>query len=124
MTRLAQNDLKNVFDALMRSGVSFEEVRDGLIEAAYAITTAYGDLAGAVSNEFYEDVSPTGAVASRMAPTASLDEVSDLVRWAVRHLFRGDNPQKTLADLSGGVQRLIMGVARGSTLENARWRQR
>lgn len=124
LTRLAQRDLKSAFNELMSAGVPYVVVREGLIEAVYAITTAYGDLAGAASNEFFEATSPTGAIASRMAAMASLDEVSEDVRWAVRHLFNGDDPQKTLADLSGCVQRLVMGVARGSTLENAGWRQR
>lgn len=117
--RLAQRDLKTAFDGLLASGIPYVEVRDSLIEVVYAITSTYGDVAGAAANEFFEDISPTGATASRMAPVASIEQVEDIVRWAVRHLFEGE-PQKTLADLNGSVQRLIMGVARGSTLENAR----
>lgn len=98
-----------------------ERVREGLLEVVPALVNEYGDVAATAAAEWYEEVRASQVGGFHYARPGALpdpERVAGSVRWAAGELF-GDNPEQTLALLSGAVQRHITYSARDTIAREA-----
>lgn len=123
LVEMAKRDLAELFASFDLSRP--ELVRDALLEVTPMLVREYGDIATAVTAEWYEEVRAasvagrTPYVARTVAGVAA-DEVEGIVRWSAKELF-GDEPDKVLALLFGSMQRFIMYSSRETVARNVRF---
>lgn len=120
LVAMAQRDLAQLFASFDLS--SPERVRDALLEVTPILVREYGDLAAAVTAEWYEEVraaSAAGRSAYVAQTAAGVDsaKVGGAVRWAAGDLF-GDDPAQTLSSLNGAMQRYISYSSRETVRQN------
>lgn len=116
--RLIRSDLNDLFRSLPLG--SPEGARDLLLEVVPLLVEQYGNVAGAASAEWFEDLRSKAVPGTSKTVVARMDnlaEVSGSVRYAAGHLFT-DNPDKTLALLSGAVQRHVLYGSRETIRRN------
>lgn len=112
---MAQNELRGFFAAadLTRP----EAVRDALVEIVPILVREYGELAATVAAEWYESVHPGSFLAQTATSTFPETGVVDSVRYFAGDLFT-DDPSKTLAGLSGALQRFVFYSGRNTVTRN------
>lgn len=119
VVRLARRDLAGLFATMDLSDPA--RVRDALLEIVPLLVRTYGDIAATAAAEWYEEVragSVGGSYSARLSPGVDPGKVEGSVRYAAGHLF-GENPQQTLAVISGAMQRHIYYSGRDTVRRNA-----
>ena len=97
------------------------------------LVAAYGDAAALAAADWYDELrlqaDAPGRFRARMSDPAPQEQAAAVARWAAGPLF-GDrpDPQQALANLSGGVQRLVLQPGRATIADSvdldpadARW---
>lgn len=115
LVRMAQNELSGFFATVDLTRP--ERVRDALLEIVPLLTREYGELAATVAAEWFEQVHPSGFLARTAADTFPTAGVVENVRYHAGALF-SDDPQRTLAGLSGAMQRFILYSGRQTVARN------
>lgn len=119
LVAMAERDLIGLFATLDLSRP--ELVRDALLEITPILVREYGDLAAAVTAEWYEEVRAASVgrsgFAAETVAAASVEKIEGSVRWAAQGLF-GDDPESTLSALSGAMQRHISYSSRETVRRN------
>lgn len=98
-------------------GSDAEAVRDALMEVVPALADRYGDMAGALAADFYEEsrerAEARGRFVAEPAPLPGSSRYEALVRWGVDPLFRPEPDAAAARTLiSGGLQRIVANVDR------------
>lgn len=98
-----------------------QAVRNDLIELIPALVDRYGDVAGEVALEWYENVRAKVAglprYSARLADGMSHDDVVSSTRWAAGALW-GDDPDQTLRVLQGSLDRWVKYAGRATIARN------
>ncbi len=97
-----------------------EIARDALLEFMPMLAQEYGDVAATAAAEWYEAQRAAqigGTYQAVLADTVPVAQTQGSVRYAAGHLF-GDDPAKTLALLSGAMQRFVLYGARDTIARN------
>lgn len=119
ISNAARADLEAFFSGLDLSRP--EWARDELIEFLPRLTYTYGEATATAAAEWFEELR-TGAVGGTYSAILAdpMDEARIVgeVRYAAGHLFT-DNPQKTLALLSGATQKYVQYMGRATVARNA-----
>lgn len=115
LVRMAQNELSGFFATVDLSSPG--RVRDALIEIVPLLTREYGELVATVAAEWFEQVHPGVFLAQTAAETFPTVGVVESVRYHAGALFT-DDPYKTLAGLSGAIQRFILYSSRATVARN------
>lgn len=115
LVRLAQNELSGFFATVDLTRP--ERVRDALVEIVPLLTREYGELAATVAAEWFEQVHPGAFLAQTASTTFPSAGVVENVRYHAGALFT-DDPARTLAGLSGALQRFIMYSSRETVARN------
>src|SRR5699024_3072667 len=120
LVSLAVSDLNQFWRGLDLS--SPEAARDALLEFVPALTDKYGDFAAVVASDWYEEVRAAAGVTGRLTPelvrTVRREVVEGSVKYAAGGLFT-DTPDRTLAIISGAVDRYVKSPARETIRVNA-----
>jgi|SRR5690606_486204 len=115
LVRMAQNELSGFFATVDLTRP--ERVRDALVEIVPLLTREYGELAATVAAEWFEQVHPGAFLAQTAANTFPAAGVVENVRYHAGALFT-DDPYRTLAGLSGALQRFILYSGRETVARN------
>lgn len=115
LVRMARNELSGFFASVDLSRP--ERVRDALVEIVPLLTREYGELAATVAAEWFEQVHPGAFLAQTAADTFPTAGVVENVRYHAGALFT-DGPYRTLAGLSGALQRFILYSGRETVARN------
>lgn len=115
LVRMARNELSGFFAAVDLSRP--ERVRDALLEIVPLLTREYGELAATVAAEWFEQVHPGAFLAQTASSTFPAAGIAENVRYHAGALFT-DDPYKTLAGLSGAMQRFVTYSARETVARN------
>lgn len=115
LVRMAQNELAGFFATADLT--SPERVRDALVEIVPLLTREYGELVATVAAEWFEQVHPGAFLAQTAADTFPTAGVVENVRYHAGALFT-DDPYRTLAGLSGALQRFILYSGRETVARN------
>lgn len=123
LVEMAKRDLTELFASFDLSRP--ELVRDALLEVTPMLVREYGDIATAVTAEWYEEVRAASVAGrapyvARTVAGVAADEVEGIVRWSAKELF-GDEPDKVLVLLFGSMQRFIMYSSRETVARNVHY---
>lgn len=122
LTTLTLRDLRRIWLAAQNPNAAV--VRDVLMDAVPLLAEAYGDMAGALAADYYEDVREQAEAPGRhVAQPAALPGTARyeaLVRWGVDPLFQ-EAPEALLAlsRIGGGLQRIVSDVSRETIATNS-----
>jgi hypothetical protein len=116
LVSLAKADLTALFGTLDLSNPAV--ARDALLEAVPLLVREYGDLAATAAAEWFEQVRPYAGFNAQTVEAVSTDQVQGAVRYAAGNLW-SDEPQLTLAELTGAIQRFVMYSGRQTVARNA-----
>lgn len=122
LSTLTRAELQGVWSLL--GGLTADQARDALLDMLPMLGEKYGQMAGSLAADFYDEVRAQAAVRGRFAatpaPTPGTARYEALVRWGVDPLYQGQ-PESlvALARLSGGLQKVVAGVARDTVTESA-----
>lgn len=122
LSTLTQAELAQLWARL--AGASADEIRDALLEILPALGERFGDMAGALAADFYDDVraevAARGVFVAEPAPLPGTARYDALVRWGVDPLYRPvPDAAAALSKLSGGLSRVVLGVARDTVADAA-----
>jgi hypothetical protein len=97
-----------------------EKARDALVAYVPRLITTYGDAAGTIAADWYEQTRAAQVAGgfraiTAAAPAAAVTKAA--VRYGAGHLFT-ENPAGTLAFLTGAVQRQTLAAARATIVSN------
>lgn len=118
VTALVRADLEAFFASLSLSNPA--AARDALLEFVPILVSEYGTVSATVAAEWYEEVRARdvgGLYTARLGDLTPDEAVRGGVRYAAGHLWT-DNPQMTLAVLSGAVQRYVQYGGRDAVARN------
>ena len=121
LATLTDQDILRIWK--MVSGASPDAIRNALLEVVPELSSRYGEMAGALASDFYDDVrleaSARGAFVAEPAPLPGSARAEALVRWGVDPLYAAV-PDESLAFslITGGLQRIVANQAR-QTIEMA-----
>jgi hypothetical protein len=127
IVELARGTLAQVWARLDLADL--DRSRDALLAFMQANVAQYGDLAAAVTAEWYDELRAQAGIAGQFraipGPSAPANAVEGTTRWAVGMLYQ-DNPTGTLTALRMATGRFILNtgrntVATNATRERARW---
>lgn len=105
------------------SGLSARAATSLLLEAVPALGEVYGEMAGALAVDFYDEVRETADVPGRFVASPAVpperSRLEVLVRWGVEPLFI-DTPKPDLAvsRVTGGMTKVVADVSRETVLTN------
>lgn len=121
LSRVTERQFRTVWRSV--AGPDAAVVRDALMDTVPVLAETYGNMAGALASDYYDELRDQAAVRGRFrAQPAALPGTARyeaLVRWGVDPLFTGTPDQVlALSRLSGGLQRIVADVAR-ETVANA-----
>lgn len=88
VSKLAQRDLRKVFDKLDMSKPA--ECKRVLLVAVPAIVVKYGNVAGLAAAEYYESerhAAVGGSYLAKVAPPVDINVIQAKVRYAMGHIF-------------------------------------
>lgn len=93
--------------------------RDAVREVLPELIELYGTSAAGLGADWYDDLrddaEAPGSYTARLAETPPADQVDALARWGVGPLFSATpDAAASLALLAGGLQRLVVGMDRGT----------
>lgn len=121
LVSMAVSDLNRFWSSLDLSDP--EAARDALLAYMPELTDQYGELASVVASDWYEEVREAAGVSGRLTPelgrTVRREVVENSVRYAAGGLFT-DTPQRTLAIVSGSVDRYVKSPARDTIRRSGR----
>ena len=122
LVSLAQHDLTR-FWATIRTRPALD-VAEALKRVLPALSTKYGLAVSELSAQWYEDerlaANAPGRFGVQLAEPAPVPQVEALAGWGVGPLFSATpNAVMALANLSGGLGRLVSGADRGTLRANA-----
>jgi hypothetical protein len=122
LTRLAEADLRRIW--LRLNNLPADEVRDALMALLPVLAGTYGDAAGALGADWYDDMRAEaevrGTFRAEPAPLPGTARFEALARWGVDPLFRPNpDPAAALVLLSGGMQRTIADAHRLTVVESS-----
>lgn len=110
VAELAEADLRMFWRSLDMSAAP-EALLVAQLEYVPILTARYGDLAGQVAREWFDEMRAAAGVTGRYrassAPVSTLPQVEGRVRSAASHLFGGD-PAETLAALSSSLPKYVL----------------
>jgi hypothetical protein len=119
---LTDRQLRNLWRTVY--GPDAAVVRDALMDTLPALGDSYGDMAGALGADYYDEIRARAEVRGRFvaepAPLPGTSRYEALVRWGVDPLFSPDPDEAlALAKLSGGLHRIVADVARQTVTDAA-----
>lgn len=113
LVSLAVSDLNRFWTTLDLSNPA--AARDALLAYVPELTDQYGEFASVVASDWFEEVREAAGVTGRLTPelgrTVRREVVQNSVRYAAGGLFT-DVPERTLAVVSGSVDRYVKSPAR------------
>lgn len=115
---LARRDLSRFWGEF--SGRNPEAFRDALLEYIPELVRTYGDIAGSVAADWYEDVRSAqvgGGFRAVIGSAVPVAAVQGSVRYAAGALFT-DAPEKGLATLAGSLQQYVLHTSRDTIATN------
>lgn len=117
LTTLAIRDLVTLWGSLDTADATATAV--ALRAALPELVQSYGSVAASLAADFYDDLREQANVRSEyttvLADPPPAEKIAVLARWAAGPLFSGTpDPELVLSRLSGGVQRSVAGVDRGT----------
>ena len=118
---LAKDDLRAFWEALDLAGNPLL-VRDALEEFMPLLIETYGDAAGVLGADFYEELrdATEARFVVAVGSSPSVTQVQASTRWALGPLFQPvPNPAQALLNIEGSTQRLVLQAARDSIFDSA-----
>ena len=122
LVTLAERDLRLIWRQVDTSSVV--AARTVLEGALPDVVQTYGSTAALLAADFYDELRDVPASAGRfkalMAEPAPVGQAQALARWGLAPLL-GANPngRQALANISGGMQRLVMQASRETLVKSA-----
>lgn len=117
VSTLAQRDLVGVWNQV--SDWDARTASQVVLTATPEIVDQYSTVAGALTAEFYNDLSPGSAYVARAAAGPPAAQVEGSTRWALGALYR-DGKASPLDLLAGSLQRMVFQTSRNTILEGVR----
>lgn len=105
VTAAATADLSGFYQSI--AGESPDRVAAQLRAATPAVINQYGEVAGTMAADWYEQTRPKPGFLAQTATPSLADSMPGMLGWALAPLF-SDTGSDTLERLVGGVQRLIL----------------
>lgn len=119
LVSMARRDLRDFMASL--NVANPEAAKAALMEIVPLLVREYGELSAIAAAEWYEELraasSASGSFATRLSDGIEQGRVEASVGDAVGALWRGD-PERTLRDLEGAIQRLIKYSSRDTVRQN------
>lgn len=118
LTTLAANDLSALWRRLETAASAEEPLRDILP----GLISVYGDAAGAVAADWYDEMRDKAGVGGRFSaiiPDQEDKGTQALVGWALAEVRKPEDVSSFRSLIEGGMQRRIADVARGTVMTSA-----
>lgn len=120
IVNLATRDLEGVWASLDLNRP--ERARNALLRAMPALTVLYGEAAAVIAADWYDelraDQQARRGFRAKMADPVPTAAVQERTRFGAGHLFT-DNPDQTLAFLTGALTRYVLQPSRDTIVESA-----